>query len=78
MILPSILTALALLAVTKSAIHAGDCVDVDNSGSIDIDDIVYLIDHLFAGGPEPDCGMETGTVTYVDGNTYLTIRVGDQ
>jgi hypothetical protein len=28
--------------------------DTDSSGAIDIDDVVYLISHLFDGGPEPE------------------------
>jgi len=30
------------------------CGDVDNSGGVDIDDAVYLINYIFAGGPAPD------------------------
>jgi len=30
------------------------CGDADGGGFVDIDDAVYLIEHLFAGGPEPD------------------------
>ena len=33
----------------------GTCGDVDNSGgSIDISDLVYLVDYMFIGGPPPD------------------------
>jgi hypothetical protein len=41
------------------------CGDVDCSGGVDIDDAVYLIQHIFTGGPlpcdpdgdgTPDCG----------------------
>lgn len=31
-----------------------DCGDADGSGAIDIDDVVYLIDYIFAQGPAPD------------------------
>ena len=30
------------------------CGDADNSGGVDIDDVVYLINYIFAGGPEPN------------------------
>jgi hypothetical protein len=30
------------------------CGDADGSGGVDIDDAVYLISFIFAGGPAPD------------------------
>lgn len=30
------------------------CGDVDFSGNVDIDDIMYIINYMFAGGPTPD------------------------
>ena len=35
----------ALLAITRG--------DVDNSGGIDISDVVYMVDYMMTGGPEP-------------------------
>ncbi|MFH1892916.1 MAG: dockerin type I domain-containing protein [Candidatus Zixiibacteriota bacterium] len=35
------------------------CGDVDASGAVDIDDVVYLIQYIFAGGPAPD-PLESG------------------
>ena len=35
----------ALLAITRG--------DVDNSGGIDISDLVYMVDYMMTGGPEP-------------------------
>lgn len=29
------------------------CSDVDQSGVVDVDDIIYLIAYIFEGGPEP-------------------------
>jgi len=40
---------------------SGDCGDVNSSGSVDIDDVVYLISYIFAGGPAPD-PLSTGDV----------------
>lgn len=31
-----------------------ECGDVNRSGDIDIDDIIYVIDYMFTGGPAPD------------------------
>ncbi len=42
-------------------IRAYDCGDVNNSGGIDIDDIVYLIAYVFQGGPDPD-PLDSGNV----------------
>jgi len=30
------------------------CGDNDASGAVDIDDVVYLLNYIFAGGPAPD------------------------
>ncbi|MCK4657833.1 MAG: hypothetical protein KAT85_12395, partial [candidate division Zixibacteria bacterium] len=30
------------------------CGDADGSGNVDIDDAVFLINYVFAAGPEPD------------------------
>ncbi len=34
--------------------YASGCGDVDQSGGVDIDDAVFLINYIFAGGPAPD------------------------
>ncbi len=34
--------------------HVWICGDADGSGAVDIDDVVYLINYIFAGGPAPD------------------------
>jgi len=39
-------------AVTLSAPY--DCGDANGSGAVDIDDVVFLIQYIFAGGPAPD------------------------
>ena len=37
------------------------CGDADASGAVDIDDIVFLINYIFGGGPAPD-PLEIGDV----------------
>jgi len=51
------------------------CGDADASGEVDIDDVVYLIEYVFQGGPEPQ-PLETGDVdlsglTDIDDIVYL-------
>jgi len=41
------------------------CGDVDDSGNVDIDDIVFLIAYLFSGGPAPS-DLRTGDVNCVE------------
>ena len=74
-----ILSAVLVMVLSQSSpAVAGDCGDVDNSGTINIADLAYMVALLFQGGPEPDCGDEPGTVTDIDGNVYQTITIGDQ
>lgn len=50
--------------------------DVDHSGGIgpiDISDIVYLVDYMFVGGPEPPCPEEGNVNGSLDGQ----INIGD-
>jgi len=35
-------------------LHHYVCGDVDATGAVDIDDVVYLINYIFAGGPQPE------------------------
>ncbi|PKK84270.1 MAG: hypothetical protein CVT49_04700 [candidate division Zixibacteria bacterium HGW-Zixibacteria-1] len=55
---------------------AGDCGDVNNSGSINILDVTYLINYIYKGGPAPGC--ECDSVMDIDGNMYSTIQIGSQ
>ena len=53
----------------------GSCGDANNSGGIDIDDVVYLIEYVFQGGPEP-IPLESGNadcegVIDIDDIVYL-------
>jgi hypothetical protein len=47
------------------------CGDADASGNVDIDDVVYLIQYIFAGGPEPS-PLESG-----DANCSGNIDIDD-
>jgi hypothetical protein len=38
--------------ITTSSTY--ECGDADGSGAVDIDDVVYLINYIFAGGPPPN------------------------
>jgi hypothetical protein len=42
------------------------CGDCDVSGDVDIDDVVYLINYIFAGGPQPE-PIESGDADCSDG-----------
>ena len=70
--------AIAIASMALPAIADADafvCGDSTGGGDVDIDDVVYLINYIFAGGPEPYC---IGTVTDFDGNVYRAIKIGDQ
>jgi hypothetical protein len=49
--------------IVEPPIFRGDC---DNSGGIDIDDVVFLIAYVFSGGAAPD-PIEVGDVDCSDG-----------
>jgi uncharacterized protein (TIGR02145 family) len=51
-----------IFLVLPAVSFAGNCGDVNNSGTINILDITYLISYVYKGGPAPDCGPETGTI----------------
>jgi hypothetical protein len=58
------------------------CGDANSDGMLNVSDAVYIINYVFIGGnpPDPSC-CETGCppiVTDIDGNTYFTVKIGDQ
>lgn len=67
-----------VILIAMATSFAADCGDVNNDGSIDILDIVHLINYKYKAGPEPNCGPETGIVVDIDGNIYQTIEIGNQ
>ena len=54
-----------IILLISSASFAGDCADVNADNYLNSTDILYIIDHLYRGGPAPDC--ET-TYLYVCGD----------
>jgi uncharacterized protein (TIGR02145 family) len=80
-LLIAVYAAIALLPVTGlNADYV--CGDANEDGALNVSDAVFLINHIFIGGPAPDsncCGeFEFGTVTDMDGNLYFTVKIGNQ
>lgn len=78
----SIIAFAIVIGIPSTASSIDYCGDANGDKQYDIDDVVYMINFIFAGGPAPDgscCNnFETGTVTDYDGNVYQTVRIGDQ
>ncbi len=66
------------LLIPTAMSFAGVCGDVNDDGLVNIMDIIYLIDFKFKNGPEPACESVIGTATDIDGNLYMSIKIGDQ
>ena len=71
----AITTLMAIIILGLPAVSsAGDCSDVDSSGTTNILDITYLINYLYKGGPEPDCGLSyIGICGDVDNNEIVNL-----
>jgi uncharacterized protein (TIGR02145 family) len=58
------------------------CGDANSDGTLNVSDAVYIVNHVFIGGPAPDstcCDSDCPPVaTDIDGNTYFTVKIGDQ
>ncbi len=64
---------------TINPAQPSDCGDVNGSGFVDVDDVVYILDYAFANGPAPD-PLETGDVNCtifidIDDAVYLIAYV---
>ena len=71
------LLSIVILTMPMVTLFASECGDVNNDASLNIFDITHLISYLYRDGSEPECGL-AGTVTDIDGNHYLTLKIGDQ
>nr|MBN2277004.1 hypothetical protein [candidate division Zixibacteria bacterium] len=64
----------AIILITPIPSLAGSCGDVDNSGSINILDITYLLRYLYKSGSEPNCGTSyAGLCGDVNNNGFINI-----
>jgi uncharacterized protein (TIGR02145 family) len=62
-----------IILITSAISFAGDCGDVNNTGTVNIQDLTYLINFLYKGGPAPFCCGDvngSGAVNIAD-ITYL-------
>ena len=68
------LLLVSVFLVMPLSSFAGNCGDVDNSGSINILDVTCFIDYLYKSGPEPDCGTSyPGICGDVDNSEAINI-----
>jgi len=57
------------------------CGDANSDGSLNVGDAVFMINHVFKGGPAPEpdcCNYCPPIVTDIDGNVYPVVKIGDQ
>jgi uncharacterized protein (TIGR02145 family) len=57
------------------------CGDANGDGLLNVSDAVFIINHVFVGGPAPDpncCANCPATVTDYDGNVYQAVLIGNQ
>ncbi len=75
-----IIVFVGLIMTDSSADYV--CGDANGDGLLNVSDAVFIINHVFIGGPAPDPGCCGGncppTVIDYDGNVYQTVQIGDQ
>ncbi len=57
------------------------CGDANSDGALNVSDAVFIVNHVFIGGPAPNSGCCVDcppTVIDYDGNVYETVVIGDQ
>jgi len=70
-IIDAIGISLLLIILLSPSSRAAECGDVNGSNGVDIDDVVYLINYIFASGPPPCFGENPGgTLTFYSNCKY--------
>jgi uncharacterized protein (TIGR02145 family) len=85
-----VISAFVGLVITDSNAE-NICGDVNCDMTCNVSDAVYIVNYIFIGGAQPcdpdndgipDCGPDCcpcpPIVTDIDGNTYFTVKIGDQ
>jgi len=63
-----------IILITSATSFAGGCADVNNSGTVNLQDVAYIINHLYRGGPEFNCGTSyTGVCGNVNGDSKINL-----
>jgi uncharacterized protein (TIGR02145 family) len=62
-----------IILMMSATSFASICGDVNNSGAVGIQDVTYLINYLYKGGPEPFCcgDVNNSTTVNIQDITYL-------
>jgi uncharacterized protein (TIGR02145 family) len=69
-----IIIGLIVLIIMATSSFAGGCADVNNSGNLNLLDVAYIINHLYRGGPEFNCGASsTGICGDVNGTGTINL-----
>jgi C1A family cysteine protease len=69
--------------VSNPVAYSGCClglranVDGDPLDAVDIADLVYLVDYMFSGGPEPECWREANVDGNLIGDLQETVDIAD-
>jgi uncharacterized protein (TIGR02145 family) len=63
-----------MILIMPVASFAGGCADVNNSGNLNLLDVAYIINHLYRGGPEFNCGASsTDSCGNVNGDSKINL-----